>query len=156
MGGRAVRPHEARPARELAAETLPGLAVEVFHAVGRGALVFIDDDYLVALLSKRHGQLTSLQFLETVEARVTDRVVFRSEFHNPLFEDLDVAQGAQRLEHASGLAPECPPVSIGIDLLHRLRDRAAAPERHAEVMNRIGVHRLLNALEQLEHTVHVP
>ena len=138
MGGRAVRPHEARPARELAAETLPGLAVEVFHA-------------LPSLVPKRGPA-----FLETVEARVTDRVVFRSEFHNPLLEDLDVAQGAQRLEHASGLAPECPPVSIGIDLLHRLRDRAAAPERHAEVMNRIGVHRLLNALEQLEHTVHVP
>ena len=96
-------------------------------------------------------RLTILQHLEELGSHW---VVGGRQLFHPCFKHLKVAQGAQRAEQLARESFHPSPRSIAIHLLHDRGDGTRTANRHAEVMDGIGIRRFANTQEFLEDTAH--
>ena len=81
-------------------------------------------------------------------------VTGRGELSHPVHHHMQVAETPEPAEEApAGLAHGLP-VTLRVELHQAIRQRAAAPQRHAQVMHRIRREPLLDAVALLQHAAH--
>ena len=78
----------------------------------------------------------------------------RSELPDPLLLDLRIAQAAQAAEESASQFAHFFPGGMRVDFFHGGRERTAAAERHAKVVDSVGGGRLSERLEFGENAVH--
>ena len=118
---RAVRRHEAAAPTEHPSQSPPGLPVERLDGL-RDAL-------------PRLG----FALPQRVDQARAQRVVRVRQLLDPFFEDLQVAQFAQRMEQPTHLVRHPPPGRMGIHLLHDGADGTTAPDGDAQIVDGFGV-----------------
>jgi hypothetical protein len=136
LRGEAIGLDQAGAARQCVSETFPPVLVECVshteHPVARFRLAVF----------------------QNVEQPWSEGIVCGREPLDPLFEDLEVAQGAQGSEQLAWQPPHFSPGRMCIHFFHDRGDRTAAADSHPEIMNGIDIGGFPNTAELPEHTAH--
>jgi hypothetical protein len=126
LSGQTVRCYDACAPRDSNGEPFPASPIEFSNRTGH---------------SIARSGLPNFQNLEQL---ASERIVDRSELFQPRLEDLQVPEGAQGLEQFPREPLHRDPVWIAVHFHHDAGDGPTTANRHAEVMNGLGVSRLPN------------
>jgi len=91
---------------------------------------------------------------QRVEKLRAERIVLRGQFYDPGFLHVAIANRAETAEKFSAGLAKSPPCQLWIDFFKYEGQRAAAPQRDAQIMNRVFVGRGKNTLALAEHPLH--